>query len=59
MREQKRQKCITAQNPLLGWRENSIYYVLPGVPTSFRQELSKKSLNVTKGEKTRADLIPI
>ena len=40
MREQKRQKCITAQNPLLGWRENSIHYVLPGVPTSFRQELS-------------------
>ena len=26
---------------------------LPGVPTSFRQEFSKKSVNVTKSEKTQ------
>ena len=29
---------------------------IPGVPTSFRQEFSKKSLNITKSEKTRESL---
>ena len=29
---------------------------LPGVPASFDQECNQKSLNVTKGEKTRESL---
>ena len=29
---------------------------VPGVPTSFRQEFSKKSLNVTNSEKSRESL---
>ena len=29
---------------------------LPGVPASFDQEFNQKSLNVTKGEKTRESL---
>ena len=32
---------------------------VPGVPTSFRQEFSKKSLNVTKSEKTRESLFTL
>ena len=35
---------------------NVIKVDLPGVPTSFRQEFSKKSLNVTNSEKTRESL---
>ena len=32
------------------------FSILPGVPTSFRQEFIKQSLNVTKSEKTRESL---
>ena len=36
-----------------------IYFDVPGVPTSFRQECSKKSLNVTKSQKNRESLFTV
>ena len=38
------------------WRENCYSLKVSGVPTSFRQEFGKKSLNVAKSEKTRESL---